>query len=307
MTTNWQPTCNLEALKFRADFLAKIRTFFAKRNVIEVETPLLCQHTVTDPYIESFHIDDRFLQTSPEYAMKRLLAAGSGPIYQIAKAFRLGEQGHQHNPEFSMLEWYRPGFDYLDLINEIDALLQFLLNTQPADKISYQKLFQEQLQIDPISCTLDDLHDLLNQNNINQREDFDTSLQLLLTHLIEPTLGLERPIFIFDFPASQSALAKLKNKNIAERFEAYYKCQEIANGWTELGDAKEQQQRFLENQQQRKTQHKNIPAIDSRLIHALDSGFPECAGVAMGVDRLMMLAQNTNKISDVISFDWNNA
>ena len=307
MTNNWQPTCSIDALKFRAKFLAKIRSFFAERHVIEVETPLLSQHTVTDPYIESFQVDDRFLQTSPEYAMKRLLAAGSGPIYQIAKAFRHSEQGHQHNPEFSMLEWYRPGFDYMNLIEEIDELLQFILNTLPADKISYQDLFIEKLSIDPLNCSLDTLHNLLKKNNIDQYEDFDTSLQLLLTHLIEPTLGLEKPIFIFDFPASQSALAKLKNKKIAERFEAYYKNQEIANGWTELGDAKEQQQRFEANQKQRRLKIKIIPKIDSHLINALKSGFPECSGVAMGVDRLIMLAQNTNKISEVISFDWTNA
>ncbi|MCH9644199.1 MAG: EF-P lysine aminoacylase GenX [Gammaproteobacteria bacterium] len=298
-----------DRLSRRAQFIEGIRQFFKQRDVLEVETPLLCQHTVTDVHIESFQCEDRYLQTSPEYAMKRLLASDSGAIFQIAKAFRKGECGSQHNPEFSMLEWYRPGYDYLELIQEVDALLQAILNTPKAEMITYQDLFQRHLEIDPFNISLENLQQLLQQHHILESHsdiDVDTALQLLLTHLIEPKLGVERPLFIIDFPASQAALAKLKvsNTKVAERFEAYIKGKEVANGWTELVDADQQLQRFQRDQQQRQCMNKNIPEIDHYFIDALKQGLPECAGVAMGVDRLFMLKEEFGTIKQAISFSW---
>lgn len=300
-----------EKLQQRAVFLSLIRNFFKQRGVMEVETPVLCQHTVTDVHIESFQCEGRYLQTSPEYAMKRLLAAGSGPIFQISKAFRKGECGRNHNPEFSMLEWYQPGYNYKKLIIEIDELLQLALKTKPCQQITYQNLFQKYLNIDPLEVTEKQLHQILQDHKIlNQCHDIDkdTALQLLLTHLIEPSLGLEQPLFIINFPSSQSALAKISadDSRVSERFEAYYKGSEIANGWTELTDPVEQVKRFEQDQKQRHTLHKTIPGIDHFFIDSLKAGLPECAGVAMGVDRLLMLAYNLTHINQAISFDWIN-
>jgi elongation factor P--(R)-beta-lysine ligase len=298
-----------EKLKQRATFINLIRNFFKQRDVLEVETPILCQHTVTDLHIESFRCEERYLQTSPEYAMKRLLAAGSGAIFQIGKAFRKGESGRNHNPEFSMLEWYQPGYDYHKLIQEVDQLLQVTLKTTAAEIISYQALFQQYLNIDPFDISCKQLHQLLKKHDIlNNHNDIDkdTSLQLLLTHLIEPSLATERPLFIIDFPASQAALAKINptNTQVAERFEAYYKGLELANGWTELTDVNEQLQRFQQDQQQRKQQKMLIPAIDHYFIDTLRKGLPACAGVAMGIDRLYMLSNELNNIQETISFHW---
>ncbi len=312
LKNNWQPSATLDNLKLRAEFYQKIRAFFSARNVLEVETPLLCQHTVTDPHIESFQVKNKqtyYLQTSPEYAMKRLLAAGSGPIFQICKAFRQEESGSQHNPEFTMLEWYRPGFNHHDLMNEIDHFFQYVLDTMPADKISYRNLFLTNLSIDPINAELTALHNLIQHHNISvdlTHIDYDTALQILLTHLIEPKIGLEKPLFVFDFPASQAALSKINGK-VAERFEAYINGKEVANGFNELTNATEQKNRFVENQTLRDQHNQYVPNIDRYLIDALDYGLPDCAGVAIGLDRLLMQLAKTNYIQDVISFTWEKA
>lgn len=303
-------------LILRAKLYSKIRAFFAERNIIEVETPLLCQHTVTDPHIESFAVPIEnkttntvthyFLQTSPEYAMKRLLAANSGPIYQICKAFRVGESGHQHNPEFTMLEWYRPGFNHHDLMNEIDLFLQYTIDTPSSEKITYQQLFFQHLEIDPLNIDLLSLKKIIAEKNIaiNTTDlNHDTCLQILLSHLIEPHLGIEKPLFLYDFPPSQAALAKL-NGAVAERFELYIHGSEIANGFHELTDPAEQIMRFQKNQMDRKWHHQFIPEIDHYLINALESGLPACAGVAIGIDRLLMQYANTNMIHDVIAFPF---
>ena len=298
-------------LQARAALYKKIRDFFFTKGVLEVETPVLCQHTVTDPHIESFKVPvasnkDYFLQTSPEYAMKRLLAAGSGCIYQITKSFRIGEAGRQHNPEFTMLEWYRIGFTHHDLMHELDELLQFCLETKPAEKISYQQLFLTHLTIDPLNCDLATLKKIITENNIqmNLAElDHDTALQILLSHLIEPQLGIEKPLFLYDFPPSQAALSKI-NKGVAERFELYMNGSEIANGFHELTDAKEQQARFEKNQIARKAHGQFAPDIDHYFIDALKAGLPACAGVAVGIDRLLMQLVKTKNIADVISFPF---
>lgn len=308
----WKPTATFQNLQRRATLYQKIRQFFSERHILEVETPLLCKHTVTDPHIESFSVpmssaSSYFLQTSPEYAMKRLLAAGSGPIYQITKSFRAGESGHQHNPEFTMLEWYRPGFNHHELMEEINLFLQFTLQTPCAEKISYQQLFLNNLKIDPLQTHLNDLKKLIAKNNImidSRNLDHDTCLQLLLSHCIESKLGVEKPLFLYDFPPSQAALSKIRcDKNpVAERFELYMNGSEIANGFHELTDPNEQLDRFQKNNVSRKKNNQFVPDIDHYFIDALKAGLPNCAGVAVGIDRLLMQYAKTNHIQDVISF-----
>ncbi len=315
----WQPTASFDNIKRRAKLYRDIRAFFAARGVLEVETPLLCQHSVTDPYIESFQSlysanqQAYFLQTSPEYAMKRLLAAGSGPIFQICKAFRNGESGQQHNPEFTMLEWYRPGFTHHQLMDEMDAFLQTILDCQPATRQSYQGLFNQYFACDVLQCEIDTLQQLVKQHvplsSDHVTLERDTCLDLLLTHVIEQDLGQDAPFFLYDFPATQAALAKIRPEQppVAERFEVYLKGREAANGFHELTDADEQEQRFLKDQQRRAANQANIPSIDQRLLAALKNGLPNCAGVAIGLDRLLMQAAKTDSISDVIAFAWERA
>ena len=287
----------------RARLYQAIRQFFAERNVLEVETPLLCEYTVTDPHIHSFSVPvgnkHYYLQTSPEYAMKRLLANGSGSIYQITKSFRQGEAGKKHHPEFSMLEWYRVGFNHHDLMDELDALLQATINAKPAEKITYRDLFLKYANVDPFSDN--NFQAIFSDNNINATVDADkdTCLDILLSHCIEPHLGFEKPLFVHDFPASQAALAKM-NKGVAERFELYINGLEIANGFHELTDASEQEKRFQENQAMRRAQHKFVPDIDVDLIKALKKGLPDCAGVAVGLDRLLMVLAQVNEIRAVL-------
>lgn len=314
---HWKPTASHKNLKLRAELYAKIRTFFAKRDVMEVETPLLCKHTVTDPHIESFAVPidshtNYYLQTSPEYAMKRLLCAGSGAIYQITKSFRIGESGRQHNPEFTMLEWYRPDFNHHDLMNEIDLFLQTVLQTPSAEKISYRDLFLQYLNIDPFQIDLKSLKKLIAEKNIHvdtKNIDHDTALQILLSHLIEPSMGIGTPLFLYGFPPSQAALSKIRDEHprVAERFELYINGSEIANGFHELTDADEQKTRFEKNQQAREENNQAVPDIDYYFIDALQSGLPNCAGVAIGIDRLLMQYAKTNNIQDVISFPFKSA
>lgn len=291
-----------------------IRDFFNTRDVLEVETPLLCQHGVTDPYIDSLQSNGRFLQTSPEYAMKRLLASGSGDIYQICKAFRQDEAGHLHNPEFTLLEWYRTGYDHHQLMGEVEQLVSEALALPTFKRFSYADCFQQLLSIDPFNCDVDQLQQLAQQHNIHCQANsmpntVDDWLQLLLSYCIEPQLAKLGPTFIYDFPASQSALAQLdpNNPTIAQRFELYINGVELANGFHELTDAQQQLQRFEINNQLRKQMNKPAIHIDQYLIDALHHGLPACAGVALGIDRLLMLQSNSQKIGDILSFDWSHA
>lgn len=309
------------ALQARADFYQHIRDFFAKRNVLAVETPTLSQHTVTDPYIDSFqtvyhnnqHQQAYFLQTSPEYHMKRLLAAGSGSIYQICKSFRNeGEYGQAHNPEFSMLEWYRLDFDHHMLMQEVSALLQTLINCLPAEKISYQDLFLKYFDINPHTCSLESLQNAANQCDLDiQTSDLnkDDWLQLLLSHHIEPQLGFTAPVFIYDYPETQAALAKIRHGdiNVAERFEVYINGIEIGNGFHELTDAHAQARRFAADQKQRQSAKRFVPDIDQRFLQALQKGLPACAGIAMGLDRLLMIKLDVQDLRDILAFDWSDA
>lgn len=301
---DWQPSASIHALKQRAAIVQTIRSFFSARDVLEVTTPVLSQFTVTDPYLQSMQTTDGlYLQTSPEYPMKRLLAAGSGSIFQICPCFRQDESGRWHAPEFSMLEWYRVGFDHHQLMQEVDELLQYLLNTQPAKKISYRDCFYQHLGLDPFNCRLTELENCADDHDIHAPplDDYNGWLDLLMTHLIEPHLGQEKPVILFDFPTTQAALAKIHD-DVAQRFEVYVKGVELANGYHELTDPMEQHRRFTHNNERRTTLGLPTMAIDQSLIEAMEHGLPACAGVALGLDRLVMLALNKNAISEVMAF-----
>ena len=307
-------------LHFRAEILKKIRTFFDERGILEVETPLLSKSTITDPNlhsIEAFYTEPGsktntklYLQTSPEFAMKRLLAAGSGSIYQICKAFRNEECGKFHNPEFTMLEWYHVGFNHHDLMDEMDSFLNWTINADKAERLSYLNVFQKFLNINPHTASLDNLKNCAVKNNLElsssleKEQDRDVWLNLLLTNLIEPYLGNNnQPTFIYDYPATQAALAQIRNDDIkiAERFEVYINGIEIANGFHELKNANEQRLRFEKDLETRKKLGLPTVPIDENLLTALEYGLPDCAGVALGIDRLLMIALNANSINEVIT------
>ena len=319
MSINWQPSASIENLKTRASLLKTIRDFFYARNVMEVETPSLSQASVTDIHLASFSTQfvgpgfakglPLYLQTSPEFAMKRLLAAGSGAIFQLAKAFRNEEAGRHHNPEFTMLEWYRPGFNAAQLMDEIDDLMTAVVGSEKAERISYQQAFITHLACDPLTASIEELTQLAKLQGFDhiaeQENDKDTLLQLLFCMCIEPKIGQQTPCFVYHFPASQAALAKLNkdDNRVAERFELYFKGMELANGFDELTEADEQRQRFIDDNNKRKAQSLAEVTVDERFLAALSHGLPQCSGVALGVDRLLMLALNAKRISDVIAFD----
>ncbi|MEH0667848.1 elongation factor P--(R)-beta-lysine ligase [Vibrio scophthalmi] len=317
-TLNWQPTASIAALKQRAHVLQTLRQFFADRGVMEVDTPAMSQATVTDIHLHTFqtqfvgpgYADGQalYLMTSPEFHMKRLLAAGSGSIYQINKAFRNEESGRYHNPEFTMLEWYRVGFDHHQLMDEMDDLLQQVLNVAPAERMSYQDAFLQVLGVCPLGASMEELKvaaATLGLADIAQPEqDRDTLLQLLFSVGVEAKIGQTRPAFVYDFPATQAALAKINptDDRVADRFEVYFRGIELANGFHELDNPKEQQARFEQDNQKRQQMGLPVQPMDGHLIAALEAGLPECAGVALGVDRLIMLALGFEHIEQVIAF-----
>lgn len=316
-TGDWRPGATIETLRVRAAILDRIRGFFAARGVLEVETPVLVSAAVSDPQLSS--LETRFtgpgaaagrrlyLQTSPEYAMKRLLAAGSGPVWQIARVFRDGEAGRMHNPEFTMLEWYRPGFDHHALMDEVEALVAAILDMSAAFvRVTHAGLFRRDLDLDPLTASDEELRDCASRHGlaVTSRLGRDEWLDLLLTHLIEPGLGKARPLFVHDWPASQAALARLGSGDarVAERFELYIKGIELANGYHELTDADEQRRRFASDRERRRSAGLPDIAPDERLLAALDAGLPPCAGVALGFDRLVMLAVGARSIDEVLAF-----
>ena len=313
---NWQPAADIDALRARAGLLARIREFFANRNVLEVDTPLLCSSGVTDPAIEPLVVERgasvreaRYLQTSPEYALKRLLAAGSGPIYQLGKAFRDGEAGPRHNPEFTLLEWYRPGMDHHQLMAEVAELVVFCLGERPVEYVSYRDLFLGELDLDPLTASIDQLqaHARASLDLGALSGDRDMWLDLLMSHLVEPRLAERGLCFVYNYPASQAALARIEEVDgqlVGQRFELYVDGLEIANGYCELTDALEQRQRFVADNERRREYGLAERPLDELLLAALQAGMPECAGVALGVDRLLMLATGNRDIRQVLAFDW---
>jgi len=308
----WRPTAGGAALRARAELLASVRTFFRERDVLEVETPLLSLATVTDPNMDPIRCGGRWLQTSPEYAMKRLLAAGSGPIYQVCKAFRGGESGSRHNPEFSMLEWYRPGFELSELMAEVAALVGGWLDREGWELRRYRELFLECLDLDPFAASTDELEDRAGSRIelSSGPADRDGWLDLLFTHLIEPELESMGLVFVTDYPASQAALARVDSMSdypVAERFELYVDGLELAGGYRELTDPAEQRRRFRRDNRRRVANGGTPRAIDERLLAALDAGLPECCGVALGLDRLLMLKLGRREMRDVLGFSWDRA
>jgi lysyl-tRNA synthetase class 2 len=293
-----------------------LRGFFSDRDILEVETPLLCSSGITDPSIEPLLVScgdaltqPRFLQTSPEYAMKRLLAAHGQPIFQIARAFRDGEAGSRHNPEFSLLEWYRPGFDHHELMQEVAALVQSCMGARPIEKYSYRQLFLERLDVDPHTATSIELEAMARRHLdlghlVGER---DLWLDLLMSHLLEPGLGDGTFCFIYDYPVSQAALAQVVSRDgvsVGQRFELYVDGVELANGYCELTDAAEQRRRFERDNALRLERGQQERPIDEYLLAAMAQGLPSCSGVALGVDRLLMLMTGASRIQDVLAFDW---
>jgi len=317
---NWQPSASIQQLKQRAELLAKIRRFFEEKGVLEVETPAMSHATVTDVHLHTFQThfvgpgfsdgQPLYLMTSPEFHMKRLLAAGSGSIYQIGKAFRNEENGRHHNPEFSMLEWYRTGFDHHDLMDEMDELLQLILDSGKAVRTTYQQAFLSVLEVCPLEASMEELKHVAGKLGLsdiaNKEQDRDTLLQLLFSVGVEPRIGQQSPAFVYDFPASQAALAKINHNDprVADRFEVYFKGIELANGFHELDDADEQLARFVEDNQHRLKMGLEMQPIDYNLIEALKAGLPACAGVALGIDRLVMLALDCDHIDQVTAFPF---
>ncbi|MCX2979815.1 EF-P lysine aminoacylase GenX [Halieaceae bacterium IMCC14734] len=308
MDPDWRPTADLDVMRARAALLSAVRQFFAEREVLEVETPLLCAAPVTDPSVQVLTAASRYLQTSPEYAMKRLLAAGSGPIFQICKAFRGAEAGSRHNPEFSMLEWYRPGFASTDLMQEVEDLLRPLLPGWSWERISYRQLFLDHLGVEPHQASLEQLQHLaaLHVETNFVSADRDDWLSLLMTHVIEPRLSATTLLVVYDYPASQCALARLCERDgivVSDRFEVYGGGLELANAYCELADPEELLRRFQKDLQHPALSSAQRP-IDQRLLAALEAGLPDCSGIALGLDRLLMLQLEMDDIDKVLTFPW---
>lgn len=320
---DWRPAATLEVLKLRARLLQRIRAFFLERGVLEVETPIFSAAANTDPALASFSArytgpgfprgQTFYCHTSPEFPMKRLLAAGSGSIYQICKVFRDGECGQLHNPEFTMLEWYRVGFDHHQLMDEVVALVTAVLaghrTLAAPEKLTYREAFERHAGIDPHSANAQALADTISKHGIQTnmemaKEQSDVLRDLLLTHVVEPHLGRERLTLLHDYPASQAALARVRPgaPPLAERFELYLDGIELANGFHELTDAEEQQRRMQHDRSLRAANGQPEMPMDTNLHAALHAGLPDCAGVALGFDRLAMLAAGAMRIKDVLAF-----
>lgn len=313
----WGPSARLDLLRARARILGRIRAFFADAGVLEVETPIASRAATTDPSLHSLQTSwsgsgprpqRLYLQTSPEFHMKRLLAAGSGPIYQICKVFRDCERGHKHHPEFSLVEWYRPDFDYRNLMAEVAALVRRVLNRPElaVEQVSYRDLFRDRLGLDPMEAELRELRQsaarIPGSGDLSLNRD--GWLDLLLAHRIETGLGRGRLTFVYDYPPSQAALARIRRDPypVAERFELYLEGMELANGFQELTDANEQRRRFDADLKERAAAGLAEVIPDEELIAALSVGITEAAGVALGVDRLLMIAAGSTHIDEVLAF-----
>jgi elongation factor P--(R)-beta-lysine ligase len=320
----WRPTASPGALRLRAQLNALVRGFFAERGVLEVETPLLSRAGNTDPNIASFAVAfsgrtdggprTRWLRTSAEFPMKRLLADGVGDCYELGRVFRDGEAGGRHNPEFTMLEWYRVGWDHLQLVDEAVALVQLALALVEREasvaRIAYRDLYLDMLGIDPMTAPSEALQAAFDGAIDPEGLSRDDWLDLLMTHRIQPRFPPNQLLAVHDYPASQCALARVVQRGdvaVAERFELYLGPLELANGYHELRDAPEQQARFARDLQIRAQRGAALPAMDAALLEAMASGLPGCAGVALGIDRLLMAMLGTGCIEDVLAFAFNRA
>jgi lysyl-tRNA synthetase class 2 len=320
---DWQPSASFDALRLRARLNALARAFFAERDVLEVETPVLSRGGNSEPNIASFSLEfsgrtdggprTRWLRTSPEYPLKRLLAAGLGDCYELGRVFRDGEAGGRHNPEFSMLEWYRVGWDHLRLAAETaefaNAALALVGRSASLRVVPYRDLYRDALDLDPFLANEGELRAALGEVRIDPgglgRDDW---LDLLMTHRLQPAFAADELLAVVDWPASQCALARLRESGdgfpVAERFELYLGAVELANGYHELADAGEQRARFDRDLMRRRERGTIQPPLDEALLSALDAGLPDCAGVALGMDRLLMAMLGTDRIADVLAFDF---
>lgn len=313
---SWKPSATLAMLQHRSAILAKIRAFFNARGYLEVETPILAHYGITDVYLSNIKATVQgqiaCLQTSPEYHMKRLLAAGSGSIFQLARVFRDDELGRWHNPEFTLLEWYRLNACHHTLMDEMDEFLQYLFSTPPLMRKTYQHVFMEICDIDPLHADVHALKSCVAKWDLGNvlppdEQDIDQYLFLLMSHVVEKALAKQsEPIAIYNFPASQASLAKI-HEGVAERFEVYYRGVELANGFHELTDATLQRERFQSDNQVRLARGLPQCTPDAYLLSALESGLPPCSGVALGIDRLLALTSHHASIAPTLAFDFSRA
>jgi lysyl-tRNA synthetase class 2 len=313
---DWRPSASIEVLRLRAHLLARARDFFAERGVLEVETPLIAAGAALDPHIESLSTRYAvgggprrrlYLQSSPEFAMKRLLAAHAVSIYQICKAFRDSERGSLHHPEFTLIEWYRPGWDHHTLMDEVADLLGRLLGARPVRRTTYREAFLEVVGMDPLRASDELLGQAARRAGLSSASALarrDDCLDFLFAGQVQPALAREGVVFVHDFPACQAALARMRADSppVAERFEAFVDGVEVANGYHELADPGEQKRRFEADRRERLRLGRARPPADGRLLAALSAGLPDCAGVAVGFDRLVMVASGCRRIDEVLAF-----
>lgn len=316
---DWRPTAHLGQLRLRAQLLARLRDYFAATEALEVETPALVRSAVTDVHLESLRVVDDsiagagagYLQTSPEYAMKRLLCAGAPDIYQVCRVFRAGERGGRHNPEFTMVEWYRHGLDHHALMRDVEALVRHLLEPLrrcgPSESLSYCDAFERRIGLHPLRATVTELLTALERagtdvpESMRARAERDDLLDLAMGTVVAESFAPDRLTFLYDFPASQAALAQVRGE-VASRFEAFWGPLELANGFHELGSAPEQRARFEADVVRRRALGRPVHDVDARFLEALAAGLPPCAGVALGFDRLVMVAAGASRIDEVIAF-----
>jgi lysyl-tRNA synthetase class 2 len=316
--SSWKPTASIATLELRAAMLRAAREYFAATRALEVETPSLSAAAVSDVHLASVAAracnQARFLHTSPEYAMKRLLAAGCGDIWQICKVYRDDESGRWHNPEFTLIEWYRLGIDHHSLMSDVERLMSAMLpppkQFDRAERLSYREAVQLHAGVDAFADPTAVLVARLESAGIEVPRDMgderDACLDLIMSTLVGPALGRERLTFIYDYPASQAALAQVRGP-VASRFEAYLDGIELANGFHELADANEQRARFEQDQRERTKRGLPVNPVDERFLAALEHGLPECSGVALGFDRLVMCAADARHLDEVLTFPFERA
>jgi len=319
----WQPRGGIDAARRRAKMLRHTRRYFAAEKVLEIDAPAVTRAAVTDPNIDSLAVapakpgdSSRYLHSSPEFAMKRLLAAGFPDIYFVGKVYRDGEAGRRHQPEFTMVEWYRLGFGLDDIIDDCERLLSRLLGDErlPGSSVrqSYSETFEHHLGVDPLCADIGSLAKLAGADESLRQslgDDRDAWLDLLLATKVAPMFPADRLVTLYHYPASQAALSRLEpaQPQLAQRFEVFVGELELANGYVELADAAEQRRRIDGDRRRRKETGKPAHAADERFLAALEAGLPDCAGVAVGLDRLLMLAMNADDIRDVRHFCWETA
>lgn len=313
ITSDWRPAATVNLIQQRAALYRVIRDFFYQRQVCEVEVPALSRAAVSDPHIDSIAAgvcgETLYLQSSPEFFMKRLLASGSGDIYSLNKAFRNGEAGRRHNPEFTMLEWYRLGWSEQQLMDEVVELITACVSLPSVQRLTYRDIFQRELGLDPHTASVAQLQAAAQQHtDIRWDEpDRDVWLDVLMTHAIEPRMG-PGLVLVYDFPATQAALARTAvddgGQRVAKRFEAFVGGVELANGYWELSDAGEQARRLQQDLAKRQALGLPQYPVAEHLVAALRAGLPECAGVALGVDRLLMLVTGCHDIRELLAFPF---